>query len=162
MASSYPVTSVEDIIATFGLRNNEFTPISGEPTLTNLLRIHSEARDAALRITHCLQERRYGYLYLVEDDQICQSYGAAPYVPPVDPGDMPNLLGLSAFGNEAEQTKVIFYKQKQIFDMHKNVNDALVVCFRKAIKKEYIEDVEGLKRQIAADSDFARNMFLIG
>ena len=24
------------------------------------------------------------------------------------------------------------------------------------------EDVEGLKRQIAADSDFARNMFLIG
>jgi len=24
------------------------------------------------------------------------------------------------------------------------------------------EDVEGLKKQIAADSDFARNMFLIG
>jgi hypothetical protein len=34
---SYPVHTVEEIIATFGLKDNKITPIDGEPTLQSLI-----------------------------------------------------------------------------------------------------------------------------
>ena len=51
-----------------------------------------------------------------------------------------------------------------LFDFDKDVYGKKVdVEFIHFIRPEMkFEDVEGLKRQIAADSDFARNMFLIG
>ena len=51
-----------------------------------------------------------------------------------------------------------------LFDFEKDVYGKKVdVEFMHFIRPEMkFEDVEGLKKQIAADSDFARNMFLIG
>jgi hypothetical protein len=93
---SYPVHTFEEIIATFGLKDNKITPIDGEPTLQSLMQAHSELRDASVRVCHCARGN-FGYLYLVKLPVVYASMSNIPYVPPIDPSETPNLINL--FGN---------------------------------------------------------------
>jgi hypothetical protein len=62
-------------------------------------------------------------------------------VPPINPGDTPNLTNL--FGNAMEQAKIEWAHNRQvIYEMHKNVNTALISVFRKAIDANIIVDME--------------------
>jgi hypothetical protein len=45
-------------------------------------------------------------------------------VPPINPGDAPNLTNL--FGNAMEQVKIEWARNRQVYEMHKNVNTALI------------------------------------
>jgi hypothetical protein len=140
MSSSFPVHTVEDIIAAFGLKDNKITPIEGTPTLQTLLRAHNELRNASIKIRHCAKGN-FGYLYLTELPVVYATWQPnIPYVPPINPGDTPNLTNL--FGNAMEQAKIEWARNRQVYEMHKNVNTALISVFRKAIDSDIIVDIE--------------------
>ena len=65
MSTSFPVHTVEDIIAAFGLKDGKITPIDGEPTLQTLIKAHNKLCNASIKIRHCARGN-FGYLYLVE------------------------------------------------------------------------------------------------
>jgi hypothetical protein len=91
MSSSFPVHTVEDIIAAFRLKDNKITPIEGTPTLQTLLRAHNELLNASIKIWHCARGN-FGYLYLTELPVVYATWQPnIPYVPPINPGDTPNL-----------------------------------------------------------------------
>lgn len=137
--TSFPVHTVEDIITTFGLKEGKITPIDGDPTLQTLLKAHDELRNASMKIRHCAKGN-FGYLYLVELPAVYATWSNIPYIPPTDPGDTPNIANL--FGNAMEQAKLNWQHEKQVFDMHKNVNTALISVFRQAFDAEIISDME--------------------
>jgi hypothetical protein len=71
---------------------------------------------------------------------VCATWSNTPYFPPVDPGDTPNLANL--YGNAMEGAKLNWRCKKQVFDMHKYVNTALISVFCQAFDSEIISDME--------------------
>jgi hypothetical protein len=49
---------------------------------------------------------------------------------------------MNLFGNAMETAKIEWAHNRQVYDMHKNVNAALISVFRQAIDPEVIADVE--------------------
>jgi hypothetical protein len=54
----------------------------------------------------------------------------------MDPGEMPNLVNL--FGNAMETAKIEWQHNCQAYDMHRNVNTALITVFKQALNPEII------------------------
>jgi hypothetical protein len=133
--TSFPVHTVEDIITTFGLKDGKI----GDPTLQTLLKAHDELRNASMKIRHCARGN-FGYLYLVELLAVYATWSNIPYIPPSNPGDTPNLANL--YGNAMEQAKLNWQHEKQVYEMHKNVNTVLISIFGQAFDAEIISDME--------------------
>ena len=137
--TSFPVHTVEKIIIAFGLKDNKITPIDGEPTLKSLIKADNELRNASVRVSHCAGGN-FGYLYLTELQVVYNTISNIPYVPPFNPGETPNFVNL--FGNAMETAKIEWQHNRQAFDMHQNVNAALITVFKQALDPEIISNME--------------------
>jgi hypothetical protein len=92
-------------------------------------------------VRHCARGN-FGYLYLTELAVVYNTISSIPYVPPMDPGEMP-----------METAKIEWQHNHQTYDMHLNVNSALVTVFKQALDPEIIADME-TDTNILAIKDF--------
>jgi hypothetical protein len=82
----------------------------------------------------------FGYLYLVELEVVYNTISNIPYVTPFNPGNTPNLVNL--FGTAVETAKIEWQHNHQAYNMHQNVNTALITVFKQAIDPEILSDME--------------------
>ena len=143
---SFPVKTVTEIKEIIG----KLSKISGEPKLRDLLKLQDELIIASQKIKDHARGP-LGYLYLVIPLAAYQLYTTQLFVLPIDPGDL-NIANCSAFGNDVEQTKIEWARQKQIYTMHKRVNEALRECMIEAIDPEYVQDIHGDTSVLASSS----------
>jgi hypothetical protein len=102
--STFPVHTVEDIIAAFGSKDIKIMPINGTPNLQTLIKAHDELCNVSMKIRHCARGN-FSFLYLTELPSMYATWSSSiPYVLPIDPGDTPNLVNL--LGKSIETAKL--------------------------------------------------------
>ena len=144
---SFPVKTVTEIKEIIG----PLTKISGEPKLRDLLKLQDELISASQKIKDHARGP-LGYLYLVIPLAAYQLYTTQLFILPLDPGDAPDIANCSAFGNDVEATKIEWGKQKQVYNMHKRVNEALRERMIEAIDACYVQDIHADTTVLASTS----------
>jgi hypothetical protein len=96
MTISYPVTTIKEFKAKFGLKNRKITPIIGRPTLKTLLHAHQQLQGCAINCKPGLGQ--FCYLYLVEPKAVYNTYSNHLHNEPANPGVAPDLANLIMVG----------------------------------------------------------------